>query len=196
MINTIIFDFGGVLGTDADTVFIEVLENHGISKEKANEIWNQYWPKLKEGTSGVEEIWKSVKLELNEDIKLLIDEYEDKIEVYPEIIEFCKKIKKRGYNLGILANEALEWMDIKRIKGNLNGVFDKVYSSADLKMYKPNPEAYKMILRNLNAKSSEAIFIDNMERNTKAAESIGIKSILFENLEQLKQELTALNIIK
>ena len=38
------------------------------------------------------------------------------------------------------------------------------------------------------------IIIDNQIENVKTAESLGIKSILFENLEQLKKELNSIGI--
>jgi choline kinase len=44
-------------------------------------------------------------------------------------------------------------------------------------------------LEKLNVKPEEAIFIDDMERNTKASEALGIKSIVFENFDQFKKDL-------
>jgi len=44
----------------------------------------------------------------------------------------------------------------------------------------------------LNVKSEEAIFIDDKERNTKAAEALGIKSIIFKNFDQFKKDLEKL----
>lgn len=112
-IKTIIFDFGGVVGTNADTIFIEVLMKHDITRERATEIWNEHWPKLENGRENVRKIWESVQDHINCDVSKFIQEYENKIQVYPEVIEICKKLKSEGFKLGMLANEALEWMNIK-----------------------------------------------------------------------------------
>jgi len=194
MINTIIFDFGGVIGTDADTIFIELLTEHGISKEKAIEIWKQYWPNLSIGSYGVKKIWSFVEQELKLDINLVIEEYNEKIQVYPEIIDICQKLKLKGFKLGILANESLEWMDIKREKGNLNSIFEKVYSSADIKLKKPDVKSYEYVLNALNSKQEETFFIDNLERNIKAAKNIGMEAIWFKDIEQLRRELVSHSI--
>ena len=194
MIKTIIFDFGGVIGTDSDTIFIEVLVKHGISKEKAVEIWEQHWPNLNNGTCGVQELWNSVEQELKLNISLVTEEYNKKIQVYPKTIDICRKLKLKGFKLGILANESLEWMDIKRKKGNLNSIFDKVYSSADIKSFKPDAESYNYVLNALNSKPEETLFIDNRGKNTEAAKNIGMKTILFKDCEQLKKELVSFSI--
>ena len=194
MIKTIIFDFGGVIGTDADIIFIEVLEENGISKERAIEIFEKHWPKFKVGGEGVKEVWKSVEIEFGQDISKILKEYESRVEVYPDVLELCKQLKDQGFKLGVLANESREWMNIKREKGNLNQKFDKVYSSADINIPKPNEESYKFILKELASKPEETLFIDNMERNTKAAEKIGLKTILYTNLDQLKKELVSFGI--
>ena len=194
MIKTIIFDFGGVIGTDSDTIFIDVLTNNGMEKQEAVKIWEKHWPKLKDGTESVKKIWESVQNQLSCDISKIINEYENKIQVYSDVFNICKKLKSDGYKLGILANESLEWMNIKREKGNLNQIFDKVYSSADIGLCKPNKESYEFVLKSLGSKPGETLFIDNKEQNTKTAENIGLNTILFIDSKQLKKELASFSI--
>ena len=79
MIKTIIFDFGGVLGTDADTIFVDVLVANNVKKKKAIAIWKKYWSKLKSGSENVNKIWDNVQNETKYDIHKLIKEYEKKI---------------------------------------------------------------------------------------------------------------------
>jgi len=194
MIKTIIFDFGGVLGSNSDTPFFEVLIKNGFAKDKVMEIWEMHWPKLKNGAEHVKAIWNTVKENTSVNIQKIIKEYNDKITVNQEMLNVCKVLKKQGCNLGLLANEASEWMDIKRKKGDLNKIFDKIFSSADIKLFKPNKEAYEYILNSLKSKPKETLFIDDMERNTKAAEKIGIQSIVFKNINRLKKDLAVFSI--
>lgn len=196
MINTIIFDFGGVLGTDSDPIFYEVLTKHGISKNKALEIWKKHWSKMKVDDERIDEIWKTTKKYTTSNIENISDDYNNLISVDQEMINLCKVLKQKGYKLGMLANETYDWMNIKRQKGNLDEIFDVVYSSADIKLPKPLSESYLKTLESLNAKPEETLFIDNMSRNTEAAEKLGIKSILFKNINQLKKELAEIKIIQ
>ncbi len=189
MIDTIIIDFGGVIGTDSDTIFIETLKNNGFTIEKAKEIWRLHWPNLKVGLEKIDTFWKTVAEKTEVSISKIINEYNDAIAVDENILDLCRKLKNNNYKLGILANESLEWMDIKRNKGNLGKIFDVVYSSADLKTAKPDPKSYELILDRIKSKPENTLFVDNMERNIKAAEKLGIKSIVFKEIDQLKKEL-------
>jgi len=195
MITTIIFDFGGVLGTDADTILYEVLAKYGTTKEKTLEIWNKHWPKMKIDDERVDAIWKTIEEYTKTDIKKVSEEYNQMIAVNPEMLNLCKDLKQKGYKLAILGNETYDWMNIKRQKGNLKEIFDVVYSSADLKTSKPSKEAYLKTLKKLNAKPEETIFIDDRESNTLAAEKLGIKSFVFTNINKLKQDLSKINLI-
>lgn len=195
MINTIIFDFGGVMGTDSDPIFFEVLAKHGVSKKTSLEIWEKHWKKMEIDNERVDAIWNTVKKYTTSDIKNISNEYYELIAVNQEMIELCEKLKQKGYKLGMLANETYEWMNIKRQKGNLDKLFDVVYSSADLKSAKPEKKAYLKTLGSLKAKPEETIFIDDRERNVLAAEKLGIKSFVFKDIEQLKKDLSKINII-
>ena len=110
------------------------------------------------------------------------------------MINLCKKLKSKGFKLGILANESHQWMNIKRKKGKLNDIFDVVSSSADMKLAKPQKEAFEIILHSLKSKSEETLFIDDRKINTIAAKEVGMKSILFTNINQLKKELLSFKI--
>ncbi|MFC1780301.1 HAD-IA family hydrolase [Patescibacteria group bacterium] len=192
MINTIIFDFGGVLGTDSDTILLKVLSKYDFSEDKFVRLWHKFWPKLKIGQLHVGVLWKEVQKHTKVDIQIIEDEYYKLITVDKKMLGLCKKLKDHKLKLGILANESLEWMNIKRQKGNLEEIFNVVYSSADLKVAKPDPEAFYKTLKALESKLEETLFIDNMDRNTKAASKLGIKTILFKNMDGLVKELNTI----
>lgn len=57
---------------------------------------------------------------------------------------------------------------------------EHVFTSFELGLLKPDVKIYKAVLEKLNAKPNEVIFVDDKEKNTKAAASIGIHAITFE----------------
>ena len=67
--------------------------------------------------------------------------------------------------------------------------FAKVFSSHEMKTRKPETESYQTVLNYLQLQSSEIIFLDDNPANTKAAETIGIKSILVRSSSQMTDEL-------
>jgi HAD superfamily hydrolase (TIGR01509 family) len=72
---------------------------------------------------------------------------------------------------------------------NIYEPFEHVYLSHEIGLIKPNRSAYEYVLVKLNVKPEEAIFIDDKEENIRGAEKLGIKSILYQNPDQLKHEI-------
>ncbi|HLD05680.1 MAG TPA: HAD family phosphatase [Candidatus Nanoarchaeia archaeon] len=191
MIKTILFDFGGVLGSDADTIFLQVLESNGITQAEGECLWEEHWPNLKLGKCGVDEIWKGFEERYGRrvDVGKIRKEYDAAISINAEVLGFARSLRDKGLRLAILANEAREWMQIKRQKGGLDQVFEKVYSSADIGLAKPDKRAYELVLREMELKGEEVVFIDNMERNLVPAKDMGMRCIFFKGLLSLKEEL-------
>ena len=111
-----------------------------------------------------------------------------------EVLDLAKSLKKNGYKILILANESRTGMDIKTKKFELDTIFDKVYGSAHIGLYKPHKESYEYVLKDQNLKAEEVVFIDNLERNTIASEKVGIKGIVFRNVEELKEDLVKIGV--
>ena len=74
-------------------------------------------------------------------------------------------------------------------------LFDKAYISVDIGLMKPDKEIYNNVLEDLAISADKALFIDDKLEYVVGAEKVGIRSILFENLHQLKYELRRLDII-
>lgn len=65
----------------------------------------------------------------------------------------------------------------------------KVIASYRIRELKPSTEFYKKMLKMIEAKPEECIFIDDTKENVNAANSLGIKGILFKSTSQLEKEL-------
>jgi HAD superfamily hydrolase (TIGR01509 family) len=61
-------------------------------------------------------------------------------------------------------------------------------------MAKPDPRIYRYVLEKMGVMPNEAIFVDNLKRNTNGAEKVGIKSIQFINYRKLVKDLKKLKI--
>jgi HAD superfamily hydrolase (TIGR01509 family) len=193
MITTIIFDFGGVLGTNDDDIFFETLKKYGISKIQADKLWEQFWPEIKLGKIPDTALWEEVEQYATTNAETLAKDYARRIHIYDNMRKLCENLSHH-YKLGILANAGNEWMDIKRKKGHLDELFDTITASAYIGIAKPNAEAYQHILASLQAQPHETLFIDNMSRNTDAAEKLNINTILFTTYDALCKALKKHNI--
>ena len=76
----------------------------------------------------------------------------------------------------------------------LNQVFDEIVTSYESEMAKPDVSIFKEIIKKLNVKSSECVYIDDLEENILSAKELGMKTILFKNYAHLKKELKEFRI--
>lgn len=133
------------------------------------------------------------KSELNLTVSDFLEIYNQDITPIIGMKELLEKLQP-NYSLAILTNEGKEWAKIKIDNQKIRDLFKKIIISADLQELKPAKEFYLKALKKLHAKPEECIFIDDQKKNCEAAEKLGIKSIYFENPNQLKKELAKFSI--
>ncbi len=109
-----------------------------------------------------------------------------------ELLDYINRRLKSKYKLGILSNALDDLMYEIIGTQNVNDIFDDVVISYKAGVGKPDPEVYKISLKNLGVKPEEAIFIDDIERYCQAAEALGIHTICYGGFEQMKSELELL----
>ena len=71
--------------------------------------------------------------------------------------------------------------------------FKKCFFSYEMKMLKPSREFYLKSIEGTGYRADELIFIDDSEKNTAAAEEVGIRSILYRK-GTLESELRSLGL--
>jgi glucose-1-phosphatase len=59
----------------------------------------------------------------------------------------------------------------------LEGIFERVFYSHDLKMVKPNPDIFQHVLREANLMPEETAFFDDNAGNINAAAALGIQAV-------------------
>ena len=110
----------------------------------------------------------------------------------PEITALTRELKIKGLKIFILSNNFIEraaYYD--KIFPFLREVADKIYYSWQTGFIKPNPEAYKIILRENNLKPEECIYFDDVKENIDIATSLGIKSFLFEGVAKTREVINS-----
>jgi len=116
--------------------------------------------------------------------KLFKQAYEEHFKKNNRLYEIAYDLKERGYRIGILSDQWYLSKEVLILKKDIKE-FRPVIVSCDVGMRKPNPLIYKLLLKKLRLKPSQVLFIDNREWNLRPARELGIKTILFENNEQL-----------
>ena len=74
--------------------------------------------------------------------------------------------------------------------------FDVLVWSYQLRITKPDPAIYRHVLEKLGTQPAETLFIDDRRPNVDAAIRMGMKGIVFSNVDQLRADLIAQGLDK
>jgi putative hydrolase of the HAD superfamily len=203
----IIFDYGNVLDVVEDLRPWHAQRNQlaapfGLTGEQ---LWNLLyytdpWQQVKRGLITREAFWDAIlrplglpEPEAQREFMIRLMSGHDRVN--PAMVDLLRELKPH-YRLALLSNTDLSDMEtwIADVQG-LADMFDVVVPSAKVGLAKPEPEIYQLTLDLLGLKPDETLFIDDLPRNTTAAEALGIPSIVFESPTQLRRELVARGIL-
>ncbi len=209
-VEAIIFDVGGVLALGTNStwkdgklcpsgVHVDIAKKLKISMDQYLDAIDTTYAKSIEGLIPREKVIKTISknLKISESRmkKLYIWAYKKHFKQNKQLFKQAEQLKKLGYKIGILSDQWYLSQDALMPK-KLYKNFDEVVVSCDVGMRKPNPKMYKIVLKKLKVKPSEAIFIDNQKWNTKPANKLGIKTILFKDNKQLFENKTWKSLFK
>lgn len=108
-----------------------------------------------------------------------------------EILAYIKKIHK-SFTTVLLTNFPKHVHDFMKTDWIVDGAFDHIIASCDVKLIKPDPAIYKLTLARIGCQAEESVFIDDWEKNVKAAEKLGIIGIIYQSQSQIINDLDAI----
>jgi putative hydrolase of the HAD superfamily len=115
---------------------------------------------------------------------------------FPESLDFLKKLAEtRRYALASLNNESKELNEYRIHTFHLRDYFESFFSSCYLALRKPNVEIYKLALKITQRDPEECVMIDDRGLNLETAKELGMHTIQYKNLSQIRSELEKLNIV-
>ena len=104
-------------------------------------------------------------------------------------VELLPSLKTAGYTVALLSNISTEKYEVLRRKYRFFDHFDSQLISADVKLLKPDPRIYALLLEQINHAAEDCIFIDDSAVNVAGADRVGMTAIQFQSPHQLKTEL-------
>ncbi len=203
----IIFDYGRVLVGPLDAGAFQasldqLAQEHGF--ERGSDLWNHIygsdaWEQAKRGHLTHEAFWADRLAALGVEAEDRRSAF--KVRLYrdwgllPGMRDLLASLQGR-YRLAILSNTSRrDFAGYVAARRGLPGLFEVVVSSAEVGVAKPEPAAYLITLDRLGIHPEQALFVDDLPRNTAAAEALGIPSIVFTGPEALRAELEARGIL-
>jgi len=187
----IIFDLGGIfLKNIFRELFKYLIKNNGADLDVLRKAFGPIFHKWKLSEINEREFWKrfrkDAKLEIS--IEDLMTKIREKIKADQKMIEYAKSLKKK-FRLIAASNNTKELGHDAIARFKLNEIFEKIYLSCDIHLSKPDKRFFDYILKDINAKAEDCIFVDDRIGIVNEAENLGFKSILFESKEQLERDI-------
>lgn len=195
MIDTIIFDLGGVL--------IDWNPRHLYRKIFDDEAEMEYF--LKDITTSDWNEEQDAGRPLAKATEILVDQhpkYKSEIEAFygrwPEMlagpiqgtVDIFKTLKDANtHRIYALTNWSAETFPVAQDRYDFLKWFEGILVSGEEKLKKPDHKIYHLILERYGIKAETAVFIDDNLRNIKASIECGLKGIHFESPEQLRTAL-------
>lgn len=199
-IRAVFFDFGGVImrteyqaprqhlaerfNMDYDDIDRIVFGSASARRASVGEITEEtHWT----------EVLKRLKRPASE-IKTFSDEFFGGDVIDRQLVEAIGSMRGK-FHTGLISNA---WSGLRPFltKEKIMDVFDTVIISAEVGQIKPSAKIYEVALKQAKVRANEAVFVDDVSENIAGCENVGMKGIIFKNLEKTLDELNRLLKIK
>lgn len=199
MIKAIFFDLGGVVFTHGMTLFIDyIAKKHGKDQKvvydalKHSDLVNAYY----EGKILRDEFYSGLKkkIQINDDTNELEQKMFDVYQVSEETKLIIKQLRST-YKVYFLSDNFKERVEDANNKYGFIQWFDGGVFSHEVGARKPKMKIYKIALKKVDFKPEQILFIDDKEINLPPAQKLGIKTLLYKNPEQLREELKRMKML-
>jgi 2-haloacid dehalogenase len=194
-INNVIFDFGGVLiEWNPYLLYRKVLPNDTEIERFLQEIhlseWNYSFDQGYPFELGIAELCRRYP-DRSDLIRMFDERWTEMLGVTIDAnIEMIKELKAGGVPVYGLSNwSAVKFEQTRRMHPFFD-LFDDRVISGEVKIAKPDPRIYKMLLDRNHLLPEECLFIDDSEENCRAARQLGINTVLYQSSKQVRRELT------
>jgi len=181
----IIFDFFGVIASD---MYILWLNKNGLA-DRIPELIKTHFQYSDVGTLSPEDLHKHLASLVGRSVNAVEVELKDCMKLDRKVEQFIKSIWSDSLQIAICSNAPLGIVEKFIDDKGLGRYFNQIVISSALGTRKPDKTIFEKILELLDITPQEAVFIDDKEENIKSAEDLGIKSILFSDTSELREEL-------
>lgn len=114
----------------------------------------------------------------------------------PAMLTWQQKLKQRGILTAILSNIGDTVLSNMLREHKWIPRFDVQVWSYQLHMAKPDEAIFQHTLKQLGTRPEETLFVDDKQVNIDAANAVGMKGVLFTDVERLRIDLIAMGLDK
>ena len=197
MIRNVIFDIGNVL---VDFDWAKFVRRMAVDEREVviieNAMWHSgLWNERDRGVQRDEDIFKKM-LALapqHQDLLMEVDRHIGECVGRREFaIPWIQELREKGYRVLYLSNYSRRMMQANWNALDFIPYMDGGIYSCDVKLLKPDPAIYMLMIERFGLKPEECLFVDDNELNTKGAEKCGFRTIRFFDYDQAHLQMDLL----
>jgi len=194
---SIIFDWGGVLVNDPEPGLMQYCADAlAVPKEDYVKAHPKFATDFEKGCITEDTFWTRLCRELGvpkpETFSLWGQAFEAVYSPRVDMFSLARSLRKNGYRIALLSNTeapAMQFFYQQRYN-----IFDAAVFSCAEGTRKPERKIYELILKRLRSQPEQSILVDDKPEYVKGAKEVGINTILFKGVGQVKNELSQLSV--
>jgi hypothetical protein len=190
-VEAVVFDFGGVFTASPFAGLMAVAETQALDPmtmvsvmfgpydQDTDHPWHQLERgeiTLEDATAGIVELAAAEGIVDFQPVEMLMAL--GGMGVRPEVVDFCRDVRSRGFRTGLLTNNAREFEEFWVPLLPLDELFDDVVDSSAVGLRKPDARIYELSLERLGVAAPAAVFVDDAPGNVLGAQAVGMRAVL------------------
>ena len=196
-IESVIFDWGGVLIDDpAPGLMQYCAQALAVSKEDYIKAHSKFAADFQKDLISEDTFWERICSRLNipkpKVHSLWADAFKAVYVPRKDMFSLAARLRKNGYKTALLSNtEAAAMQYFYQLQYDM---FDVLVFSCAEGTRKPEKKIYELTIQKLGSRPGQSVFIDDKPEYINGAKEAGLNTILFENINQLKNALAKLGV--
>lgn len=200
VIDTVIFDLGGVL-IDWNPRYLfrklfgaDVVAMEHFLREVCNTEWNE---QQDAGRSWADAVQEAIARHPSQE--LMIRAYHERWHemiagAFDDTVAVLDELRTKGIRILALTNWSHETFPVALARFPFLHWFEGVLVSGTEGVKKPDPAIFALMIARYGIQAQRAVFIDDLTRNTDAAQAAGLHGIHFTGAQQLRADLRAFGL--
>ena len=196
-IESVIFDWGGVLIDDPTPGLMQYCAQAlTVSKDDYIKAHSKFAGDFEKNLINEDTFWERICSELGVSKpkvhSLWADAFKSAYVPREDMFSVAARLRKNGYKTALLSNtEAVAMQYFYQLQYNM---FDVLVFSCAEGTRKPERKIYELTVQRLGSRPGQSVFIDDKLEYINGAKEAGLNTILFENINQLKNALVEIGV--
>ncbi|MEL7530205.1 MAG: HAD family phosphatase [Bacteroidota bacterium] len=195
MIDTIIFDLGGVLiDWNPRYMYRKIFDDEQEMEDFLANVTTHDWNELQDGGRSLAEATETLVKEQpkwEKEIRAFYGRWEEMLggPIFGTVELLDTLVRSKRYRMLALTNWSAETFPVAQERYDFLGWFEGILVSGAENLKKPDVKIYQLMIERYQLDPSKTLFIDDSERNLKGASRVGLNTIHFQSPMQLRERL-------